>query len=277
MKENFKIAILTCWYGEYPWYFPYFVHSVKFNSQNDFIIITDNTETIINKPNNLKIVNKTIDEIKLNASKKLGFKIEIGQPYKLCDFKPAYGLIFDELLKGYDFWGIGDIDVIYGNIRNFITDELLNTYDIISARHDFLVGYFTLYRNCKKMNELFMQSKDYKKVFASNEHFCFDECNFAFWKMDDRICFEDVADQCEIESMTHVVKKMQRKKSINAYFNVHAIEGLNGKIKWNKGVLSYKNEYEILLYHLIKLKKIYSRTAPDKIPEIFRVSPTRIY
>ena len=31
-----SIAILTCWYGEYPWYFPYFIHSCVYNPSVDF-------------------------------------------------------------------------------------------------------------------------------------------------------------------------------------------------------------------------------------------------
>jgi len=34
------------------------------------------------------------------ASRKLGFKVTINNPYKLCDFKPAYGLFFEEYTQG---------------------------------------------------------------------------------------------------------------------------------------------------------------------------------
>lgn len=57
-----------------------------------------------------------MDEIKVTASEKLSFAVNIGYPYKLCDFKPAYGFLFPEIIKRYDFWGHGDIDVVYGNI-----------------------------------------------------------------------------------------------------------------------------------------------------------------
>jgi len=33
------------------------------------------------------------------------------------------------------FWGYCDIDLIFGNIRAFMTDELLNEYDIIKSHH----------------------------------------------------------------------------------------------------------------------------------------------
>src|SRR5665811_1376568 len=123
-----SIAILTCWYGSYPWYFPYFIHSCSYNPTIDFFIITDNHALIHNKPENVKIIYKTLEEIKKAASEKLGIKVNIDYPYKLCDFKPAYGFLFPEIIKGYDFWGQSDLDVIYGDIRGFITDEMLVTY-----------------------------------------------------------------------------------------------------------------------------------------------------
>jgi len=66
-----KIAIITCWYGPYPWYFPYFVISCSYNPTVDFYIITDNQEIILNKPKNLIIVFKTLEEINILFSKKM--------------------------------------------------------------------------------------------------------------------------------------------------------------------------------------------------------------
>ena len=92
--------MLTCYFGKWPWYFPYFLHSCKFNPTIDFILITDNAEAIANKPDNVIIVKKSLNEIKDIASKKLGFVVATDDPYKLCDFKPAYGFLFREIMKG---------------------------------------------------------------------------------------------------------------------------------------------------------------------------------
>ena len=205
-----SIVILICWYGTYPWYLPYFIHTCSYNPTIDFIIITDNKEIIPEKPDNVKIIFKTLEQVRNTASEKLGFAVNIDYPYKLCDFKPAYGFLFPEIVKGYDFWGHGDIDVLYGNIRNFMSDEVLNSYDIISSRHDYITGTFCLYRNNKKINSLFKQSKDYKKVLASKEHFCFDECNFLFQELQNGASIFDYPDN--IQSMTYVVKKKQKQK-----------------------------------------------------------------
>ncbi|MGN6196017.1 MAG: DUF6625 family protein [Ginsengibacter sp.] len=273
---NKSIALIVCYYGKFPWYFSFFLHSCKYNPDVTFYIITDNEVKGHEIPQNVFIIKKSLQQFKQEATHKLGFEVKIDYPYKLCDFKPAYGFIFSEFIQPYDFWGYTDLDVIFGNIRSFITDELLNSYEFISVRHDILTGYFQLYKNKKEINNLFMESKDYKTVFSSQKHYCFDETNFAFDEFKGGVPYNEI--KSEIESMMHVVKKMEETKRLKAYFDFHVIEGTPGKLKWEKGKLTYKNEYEVILYHLIKLKEVYHPNYSRKrIPDVFRISPTCIY
>lgn len=277
IKENKKsIAILTCWYGPYPWYFPYFIHSCKYNSTIDYFIITDNDETICNQPQNVKIVYRTFDEIKDRASDRFGFQVNITRPYKLCDFKPAYGFLFPEIIDGYDFWGHGDIDVVYGNVREFMSDEILNNYDIISSRHDYITGTFCLFRNDPFINTLFMESRDYKKVLSSDEHFCFDECNFLFAQLQNGASIFDYPNN--IQSMTYVVKKAEAEGKLKAFFDFMIVEGNTGNVMWNKGRIFYKKEYEAMFYHLIRFKTTCkSQRIYNPVPDMFCFGPTSIY
>jgi hypothetical protein len=90
------------------------MHSCIHNPTIDFIIITDNdAEAIGNKPDNVKIIYRTLYEIKAAASEKPGFAVNIDHAFKLCDFKPAYGFIFPEIVADHDFCGHGDIDVVF--------------------------------------------------------------------------------------------------------------------------------------------------------------------
>lgn len=94
MNNIYSIAIITCWYGDYPWYLPYFIKSCAFNPFIDFIIITDNENEINNKPENVKVIFKTINDIKVLSSEKLGFEVNIDYPYKLCDLNLHMDLFF---------------------------------------------------------------------------------------------------------------------------------------------------------------------------------------
>lgn len=271
-----KIILITCWYGPYPWYFTYFVHSCRFNLSVNFVIITDNQEKIENKPTNLKIIIKSLNDIKKIASEKLGFIVNIDYPYKLCDIKPAYGFIFPEIISGYDFWGISDIDIVYGKIRKFITNNVLNNYDVISSRHDYITGSFCLFRNNEYINTLFMKSRDYRKVFSSATHYCFDECNFVFKQLSLGQSIFEV--DYEIESMTHIVKKADINGELKALFEFMVVEGTPGRISWNNGHIYYKNTFEAMLYHLVRFKyKCIKPVIFNPIPKIFHFSNNRIY
>jgi len=275
MTKLTSIAMLTCWYGDYPWYFPYFIHSCIYNPTVDFIIITNNLSIIPNKPKNVKIIYKTPDDIRNLASEKLGFKVNLEYPYKLCDFKPAYGFIFSEIVQEYNFWGHGDIDMVYGNIRGFMTEKLLSEYDVLSSRHDFITGTFCLYRNTEFTNTLFKQSKDYEMVFSRPEHFCFDECNFLFYELQNGASIFDFPER--IQSMTYVVKQAEKEGKIKAFFDFIIVEGLPGDIKWDNGIIIYKNEFEGMYYNLIRLKNIVKdHITLNPIPNIFYFTPNDI-
>jgi hypothetical protein len=272
---KFSIAILILYFGKLPWYFEYFIKSCAFNPTIDVFFISD-SEYTKQTPSNFFWIKQTLGDTERKISEKLGFVADIRNGYKLCDFKPAYGFVFSELLKRYHFWACSDIDVIYGDIRSFLTGELLELYDFVSVRHDYTTGCFALYRNNARMNTLFMASKDYKAVFSSPEHFCFDECNFKHKQLAEGKSIFEI--KTEIESFTHVVKRAEMNGEIRAHFDFILIEGVPGKIKFNKGKVTFRNKWEGIMYHLIILKQIYQpKKAPTFIPDVFRISPTRIY
>lgn len=220
-------------------------------------------------------MHKKLEEIRQIASARLGFRANIETPYKLCDFKPAYAFLFPELIAGYDFWGHSDIDIVYGDIRKFITANILNNYDVVSSRHDYITGSFCLYRNKEDINTLFTESRDYKKVLSSERNFCFDECNYLFAELQNGASVFDYPDN--IQSMTYVVQKAAKEGRLIAFFDFMIIEGTPGKIKWEKGKLTYKNEFEVMFYHLIKFKTACKRPKIlNPVPDTFYFTPRKI-
>ncbi len=271
-----SLAVLACYFGKLPWYFNYFIHSCKYNPTIDFFIVTDDVSYTRHLPSNVKIIHSTLSEISLLATLKLNLSVDIKTGYKLCDFKPAYGMIFSQVLSSYDYWAYSDIDVIYGNIREFVSEDLLGIYDLINIRPDWIHGCFAVFKNSDKMNKLFEQSKDYVKVLTSEEHYCFDETNFAHVDFSNGVYFKEIKTQ--IESMTHVIKRMEERGEIRVFYELYMVEGIIGKLKWERGRLIYFNKYEIILYHLVHFKKNYKpENSYLKIPDRFTISPSRIY
>jgi len=282
-----SIVLMVSWYGPYPWYFPYFIHTIGFNHSVDFIIVTDNTEEIPNKPDNLKIVYRTIDQLKEDFSRKLGFGVSIDSPYKLCDFKPAYGFLFQDLIQGYDFWGHIDLDIVFGDIREFMTDELLQSYDVISCRHDFTAGYFTLYRNNDYCNMLFTKSNDFHTVFSTPNNYWFDECGIFTGKLNFDHSSSVLKDGNNasilnfpnvIQSMTYVVIKATKDEGLRAHFDLIILDEVLGKIRWKGGKIYYDDMLEAMFYHLYHFKnRCKNQTVLTPMPDEFFFTPNEIY
>lgn len=266
-----KIALINCYFGEFPWYFPFFMKSCATNPTVDFLIFSD---TIYKEslPDNVKIIPFNLDNFNVLATEKLGFEVSLKKAYKLCDFKPAYGLLFSEHLLYYDFWGITDIDVIYGRIREFMTNEMLDTYDIICVRHNFITACCMLFKNNDYVNTLFKRSKDYKMVFTSTKNFAFDETNFEQIEIIDK--YDIFKIDCEIESMQHVILKEEQNGNLKSHFDLLICDGMPGELKWEKGLFSFRNKLEILLFHMQCYKKnIFTNKVMkwDEIPDSFYI------
>ena len=167
--------------------------------------------------------------------------------------------------------------MMFGNIRLFMTDGLLNGYDVISARHDYLTGCFALYRNQPYFRDLFKQSRDYRKVFTDSRNFFFDETNFAFEAFRKGLHYSQI--RTEVESMMHVVQRLQEENSLKAYFEFQMLEGFAGNMLWNRGALIYRNQFEVMLYHLVEFKRKYAEPLDlyRKMPNQFRIGKKKIY
>lgn len=273
----FKICMLYVYLGEFPWYFKFFLKSCKDNSNIDFIIFSDNSFSDYTVSDNIRFENITLADINILASSKLGFDVSVENAYKLCDFKPAFGVIFEDYIMNYNYWGVGDIDVILGNIREILTDNILNEYDVFFVRDDYPTGFFQLYKNTFYINNLFRKSHDYKKVFTTNKHYCFDECNFQFVNL---YMGQSIFDTpAEIESLMHVIKQEQKENALRVLFNFLAVEGVPGHLTYTESNLSYKNKYIAILYHLISLKKcaLFSYPQWDDIPNKYLIGKHSIY
>jgi len=92
----------------------------------------------------LKKINK--DQVEKAISRKFNKQYSLPNTRKLCDWKTAYGVIFSEISTKYEFWGHCDLDIVWGDISNFIGDDDYDKYDIISGDQKRLCGPFNLYK-----------------------------------------------------------------------------------------------------------------------------------
>jgi hypothetical protein len=167
------------YFGKWPLWKDLFFQSCKYNSSIDFLFFTDcEPPTSFNNASNIHFFQTTFKDYCQKASEKLGISFHPSAPLKLCDLRPFYGYLHEEYIKKYDFWGYGDVDVVWGNIRNFYTDELLNRYDVLSTHSDRISGHLALYRNNEKNRKKAFQARHWKKILTNEKNLIFDEQGF---------------------------------------------------------------------------------------------------
>ncbi|WP_026755101.1 DUF6625 family protein [Sediminibacter sp. Hel_I_10] len=166
MSSN-KIAFIIPYFGQLDKFFPVWMHSCRYNPTIDWILITDQSLDQFSLPSNVLIHSCTFESLQDKIKNKFSFTTVLSTPYDLCEFRVAYGDIFSDLLQDYDFWGYCDMDVLWGNLRNFITDDVLSTNEKISWR-----GHLTLFRNTQEIRKLYtknLQGVELYKLAFSNE------------------------------------------------------------------------------------------------------------
>ena len=164
-----KSLFIIPYYGKLPYYFPAWLTTAKAQRNIDFLFITD---LFSEESDNIKVLNWSFDKLKNFIQSKFDFIISLERPYKFCDYKPAYGYIFEDYLEGYDFWGHCDIDTVFGDLYKYL-EEPLKKYDAIGRW-----GHLSLYKNVPEINRLFMSDKGffhYKEAFQNDYSYCFDE------------------------------------------------------------------------------------------------------
>lgn len=170
-----KACIISAYFGEFPNIFAGWLISVKHNTDFDFLLVTDQDVELEVAPSNLRVVNMSLSQMRELARKKLGIgELVLNTPYKCCDYKPVYGIIFEDYLRGYEFVGNCDLDMIFGDLGYFITEDIWNNYDKILP-----LGHLAFYRNTREVLEYYkLEGKvyaDYKKAFTTEEICVFDE------------------------------------------------------------------------------------------------------
>lgn len=168
-----KICFIVVYFGQLPDYFQIFLDSCKPNTGFDWIVVTDD-QTPYRYPENVRPIYMEFSQCVEFIRSKFDFPVALGHPKKLCDYKVAYGYIFADYLRDYDWWGHCDLDQIFGRLDPFITEDMLNRFDKIGS-----LGHLTLYRNTPENNRMFQQPLRgeflYRKVFSMEDGCAFDE------------------------------------------------------------------------------------------------------
>lgn len=158
-----KLMIRT-WFGPLPaWYDRYCGHVQHLRRYGwDFWVVND------------------LDFFASLVYQKLGIRIDCAPGSRKCgDYDPALGVIFEDYLKGYDFWGHVGLDCVFGRLDHFLPDGRLDELDIYGNDPSAICGPFSIYRNIPAVNNLFRGARNVLPAFGTNKYFGWDEGDFS--------------------------------------------------------------------------------------------------
>lgn len=204
----------------------------------DWLFITDNQ---VESKGNFKVVPMQLSEFVNRIQGKFGIRPNyhfdnFGKiNFHLAGYQPALGYMFPELVAGYDFWGITNLDVVFGRLDKFITDEFLQDCDVYGDDPNAISGVFSLFRNYDFINRLFKEVPDWQKILSDKGWYGFDEREFS-----------EAVRQAHIEGRIRFKSAHYAGSEAQGEVPVMLPDGtLLNKVKGN----------EIMLYHFSKSKR----------------------
>lgn len=162
-----KICIVSVYFGTLPPSFAAWKKSVAANASVDFLLVTD--QPVQSDLPNLRVVSMQFSELVAYVKELYGEDTVLDRPYKLCDYKPAYGEIFEEYLTGCDYYGYCDMDLVFGNL-----EKLLQSYDLPRYDRFLKLGHLCLVK--WEYRYLYKKSSLWEPTCRTSSITIFDEC-----------------------------------------------------------------------------------------------------
>jgi|GEM_PF-2517457 len=172
-----KVALIIPYFGKWPEWMDLYLFSCSKQHNIDFVFYTDCVIPV-------RIYKNTIfhqisfEDYCAFVSKRLLIPFHPKAAYKLCDLKVFYGIVHENDLQGYEWWGFGDIDLVYGELSLLVNEDNLQKYDLLTTHVDRIAGHFTIIRKDSKYTDLCKEIPDWKKLLCDAENHGIDENAF---------------------------------------------------------------------------------------------------
>ncbi|MGC9470681.1 MAG: DUF6625 family protein [Bacteroidales bacterium] len=174
IKLKKKTCLIHVHLGPLPEWFQLFLLTAAANPQYHWLIFTEQPVSSTFRENiSTKVL--TRKELETLVHKKTGIAVSLSNPYKVCDLKPLFGLLFEEHLQSFSWWGYCDNDIIFGRMDHFLKPEWFDQYQIISTYSGYLSGPLTFYRNTPGIKRLFTRVPAWESIIKNPSCQGFDE------------------------------------------------------------------------------------------------------
>ena len=113
-------VVLTVFFGPLPPWLPLTLHSMAANARVDFVVIGDAAAPSVVPPN-VRFEHITYEAMQERLSLLTGRRIVYTNTYKANDIKPLLPALYPDAVRGYEWWGWADLDVVFGDLLKFVS------------------------------------------------------------------------------------------------------------------------------------------------------------
>jgi hypothetical protein len=256
-----RICLISVFYGKLPFWLPAYCLSCGYNQEIDWFFVSDHKPEI-EIPQNVTFLEIILEDLNDRIRAVFGNKIgmDCNFPYKLCDFKPFYGMIFEEFITNYDYWGHCDIDIIWGDISSFLRKERFLNYDIFTSRPQKISGHFCLYKNSYDVKQYLYNLPKLVKLLQQNFKYCgIDEKHLSSClRNDHKNSLMKIAQRLLCRSTRFVPSVYWEKYLATAGYHQREMIKSGKSFRWKNGKTYHIDGTEMMYIHFHKLKNTMS-------------------
>jgi len=180
-----RVGLIVSRWGGWPAWSPLLVHSFSMNPAVTFLLVGD-VGPALDLPPNVIFVPCTLAELTARSAR-IGGRLALANAAsrfdsgvsaaKVNDLKPMFGELFAAELQPFDVWGHLQEDILLGNLSLLAAPRDLQQNDVISPYFAPLnaSGVLMLYRNTRRIAQLWRTSADAQHVLTTERYQAFDE------------------------------------------------------------------------------------------------------
>jgi hypothetical protein len=170
-----RAMVLIAHFGALPEWFDIWLHTAKLNRGIDFYLYQEVIESC--QDGNVFFNKLTLEDFNsLPLLRSEGCAIR--NPYKFCDYKPLIAEAFPRVVSSYEYWGWGDLDVIYGDILSVVGPSFDRRFDYVSTGWQGESGPLGFLKNSEQVNTLWRLLPDVHSQLNNEKYLGIDEPQF---------------------------------------------------------------------------------------------------
>ena len=231
-----KALLIIPYFGQFGPWFGLYLHSLARQRTIDLLLLSDTEPPPL--PDNARRVEMTFERLRELANARLPLPVRLERMRNICDLRPAYGIVFEEFTRGYEYWAFGDEDVLYGDVDKMLAPHLDGNVDLVVPARNGKSGHLTIIRNRRRTNELALGDPAYKGVLVSREHWAYDETSWRWGS--------------EISSFHKVMTEAEARGDLSIRWDIPRVTGVPQRGRWfvyDGRAIHEDTGREILYYH----------------------------